>query len=339
MTSGHLITYTNLTFFSNIYFRHLNDTCRQFITDCDSELFTLQFSIKFFVLLDKVQDQVTNHTIRMIIIGPVAQLNRSEIKWIEVRSTKLRAFSYDFSSQVVFHALRYLSFCQYHQFLYQDTFQVSYLRLKFIVNFRKQRLISQLRTTILDDTWEQFLINNYPLQRRRCFQRSIFHITSLITEDCTKQFFFRRRIRFTFRCNLTNQYITRLNTCTDTYDTILVQILSGFLTHVRNIRSQLFHSSLGFTNFEWILFYVYWSQQVFTNHTFIQHDSILVIITFPRHVSNQQILTQSEFSIFSRITFCQNLTFRHTITFIASWPKVDCHILVRFTELRYSIFF
>ena len=315
MTSGHLITYTNLTFFSNIYFRHLNDTCRQFITDCDSELFTLQFSIKFFVLLDKVQDQVTNHTIRMIIIGPVAQLNRGEIKWIEVRSTKLRAFSYDFSSQVVFHALRYLSFCQYHQFLYQDTFQVSYLRLKFIVNFRKQRLISQLRTTILDDTWEQFLINNYPLQRRRCFQRSIFHITGFITEDRTQQFFFRTRIGFSFRGNLTDQDISRFHTGSDADNTVFIQILRSIFTDIGDIGGQLFQTSFRFAHFQWIFIHMYRSKYIVTNDIFRDHDSILIVIPFPGHISHFQVTSECQFTSFRRISFGQDFPFLYALSF------------------------
>jgi len=34
-------------------FSHLNDTSRKFITDSDSKLLTLQFSIQLFVFLDK----------------------------------------------------------------------------------------------------------------------------------------------------------------------------------------------------------------------------------------------------------------------------------------------
>ena len=74
MTTCHLITYTDLTFLSNINFRHLNDTSRKFITNGNSKLFTFQFGIQFFIFLDEIHHQITNHTIDAVIIRPVAQL-------------------------------------------------------------------------------------------------------------------------------------------------------------------------------------------------------------------------------------------------------------------------
>ena len=169
MTTCHLITYTNLTFLSNIYFSHLNDTSRKFITDSDSKLLTFQFSIQFFVFLDKVHNQITNHTISMVITSPVTQLNRSKVKWIKIRSTELRSLSNNFCAQVVFHTLRNLAFSQSHQFLNQNTLQVCNLWFKLIVNLRQQCFIRQFRATVLDYTWEKFLINNNTFQRRRSF--------------------------------------------------------------------------------------------------------------------------------------------------------------------------
>ena len=235
--------------------------------------------------------------------------------------------------------MRNLTFSQSHQFLNQDTFQISYLRFKFIIDLRQQCFIGQFWATILNHTWEKFLIDHNTFQRRRSFQWSIFHITCLITKDGTKQFFFRRRIRFTLRCNLTNHDITRLDTSTDSYDTIFIQVFSSFFTYIRDIRSQLFHTTFCFTNFQRIFLYVNRSQQVFAYHTFVQYDSILIVVTFPRHVSNQQVLTQCQFTLFSRITFSQDVTFLHTLASVANRTQVNRHVLVSLTELRYSIFF
>ena len=338
MATSHLITHTNLTFLSNIYFCHLDNTSRKFITNCNSKLLTFQFSIQLFIFLNEIHHQITNHTVNMIVTCPVAQLNRSKVKWIKIRSTELRTFRNNFRTQIVFHTLRNLTFSQSHQFLNQDTFQVSYLRFKFIINLRQQCFIGQFRATILNHTWEKFLINHHTFQRRRSFQRSIFHVTCLITEDSPKQFFFRRRIRFTLRRNLTNHDITRLDTSTDSYDTVFIQVFGSFFTYIRDIRSQLFHTTFCFTNFQRIFLYVNRSQQVFAYHTFIQYDGILIIVTLPRHISYQQVLTQCQFTLFSRITFSQDITFLHTLAFVTNRTQVNRHVLVSLTELRYSIF-
>ena len=81
------------------------------------------------------------------------------------------------------------------------------------------------------------------------------------------------------------------------------------------------------------------SQQIFTNHTFVQYDGILIVITFPRHISNKQILTQCQFTVLSRITLRQYLAFCYPVTSVADRTKVNSHILVSLAEFRNSIFF
>ena len=80
VATSHLITHTNLTFLSNIYFCHLDNTSRKFITNCNSKLLTFQFSIQLFIFLNEIHHQITNHTVNMIVTCPVAQLNRSKVK-------------------------------------------------------------------------------------------------------------------------------------------------------------------------------------------------------------------------------------------------------------------
>ena len=82
-----------------------------------------------------------------------------------------------------------------------------------------------------------------------------------------------------------------------------------------------------------------WSQNVFTNHAFIQYNSILVVVTLPRHVSYQQVLTQSQLTVSCRITFSQDITFLDALTFFTNRTQVNSHALVGLTEFRNTIFF
>ena len=125
----------------------------------------------------------------------------------------------------------------------------------------------------------------------------------------------------------------------DTDNTALIQILSGIFTYVRNVRSKLFHTSFRFTDFKRIFIDVYRCQYILTNNTFVQHYSILIIISFPRHESHFQILTQSQFPVFGRISFCKNLTGNHTISLMTNRTQIDSCTLICLTELRYCIFF
>ena len=227
----------------------------------------------------------------MLVTGPITQLDGSEVKRIEIRSTELGPFGNHFGTQIILYTLGNLALGQNHQLLNQNPFQVCHLRFKLIVNLGQQSLISQLRATVLNHTREKFLIDDNPFQRRRSLQRSIFHIARLIAEDSAKQFLFGRRVRLAFRRNLANHDIPRFDTGADSHDTVLVQVFSRLFTYVRNIGSQLFHASFRFADLQRILFHMNGSQQVFTHHTFIQNNGILIVISLPRHISHQQVLS------------------------------------------------
>ena len=83
---------------------------------------------------------------------------------------------------------------------------------------------------------------------------------------------------------------------------------------------------------------MYRSQQVLTYNAFIQYNSILVVITFPRHISHQQVFTQCKLTTLSWISFSQDITLLHTLSFITSRTEVNGHALISLTEFRNSVF-
>ena len=78
-------------------------------------------------------------------------------------------------------------------------------------------------------------------------------------------------------------------------------------------------------------------QNVITNHTLRDNDSILIVVTLPRNVSNQQVSTQSQLTVLGSITLCQDITSLNALTLVTDRTQVDGHILVGTTELRNAI--
>ena len=130
----------------------------------------------------------------MLIFCPVTQLNGGEVHITEIGSRELSALTNYFGSHIVLHTLGCVVFSELQELAHQYLLQVGYLTVELIVDLRQQRFVRQFGTTSLDDAGEQTLTDNNTLQRRRCLQRSVFHIASLITEDGAKQLFFRRRV-------------------------------------------------------------------------------------------------------------------------------------------------
>ena len=211
--------------------------------------------------------------------------------------------------------------------------------MELFIQFGQNVLTGSFRFPITYRTLEQLLINNNTFQWRRSFQWSIFHITGFITEDCSQQFFLRTRIGLSFRGNLTNQDISRLNTSPHANDSVFIQILRGLLTYVRNISRQLFQSTFRFTNFQRILVHVNRCKDIIPHDILGDHDSILVVVSFPRHECHFQVPSECQFSLFWRVSFRQYLTFFHTLTFSHDRFQRDRRTLVCTLVFRQVIFF
>ena len=78
-------------------------------------------------------------------------------------------------------------------------------------------------------------------------------------------------------------------------------------------------------------------QDVLTNDTLVQHDSILIVVTLPRHISHEQVAAQGQLTILCSIAFRQDVTLLYTLAFVADRTQVNSHVLVGTTELRNAI--
>ena len=80
-------------------------------------------------------------------------------------------------------------------------------------------------------------------------------------------------------------------------------------------------------------------EHILAYDTLVQHDGILVVVTLPRHVGNQQVAAQCQLTILSGITLGQDVTSLHALSFLADRTQVDGHVLVGAAELRNAILF
>ena len=79
-------------------------------------------------------------------------------------------------------------------------------------------------------------------------------------------------------------------------------------------------------------------QDIFTDYALIQHDGVLIVVTLPRHISHEEVTTQSQFTVFGSITLSKDIALLHTLTFLTDRTKVNNHVLVRAAELRNAVF-
>src|SRR5574344_2335847 len=83
---------------------------------------------------------------------------------------------------------------------------------------------------------------------------------------------------------------------------------------------------------------MYRCKNIFTHDALIQYDSILIVVTLPRHISYKQVTAQCQFTIFCSIALSQDIACLYTLTFTTDWAQVNSHVLVCTTELRNTVF-
>ena len=332
MTTGHLVAHADLTFLGDVYLGHLHDTRGELVADRDVEFLTTQFGIVLLVLLQVVDDGGTNQVVLGGIGRPLAHLYRGVVDFAENSLGKLGALGHDVGTHKVFHTLRNLALCEHEQLVDKYRLQAVHLLFILFVEFGQDGFVAEFRFFLLDGAREEVGTDNDTFQRGGSFQRSILHVAGLVAEDGTQQFLFGRRIGLALGRNLTDHNIAGVHLGTYPDNTTLVEIFGSILAHVGNIGSKFFHTALGLTYLERILVDVNRGEDIFANHTFVQHDGILVVVTLPRHEGHLEVAAQSQLTVFGRITLGENIAGFHTVAFVADRTQVDRGALVGLAE-------
>ena len=64
------------------------------------------------------------------------------------------------------------------------------------------------------------------------------------------------------------------------------------------------------------------------NQVFTKEDSILVVVTFPRHISNDNVVAQRQLAMISGRTICDRLLLEYLVTLVHDRNLVDAGTLV-----------
>ena len=156
-------------------------------------------------------------------------------------------------------------------------------------------------------------VYNYTVCAMRYLKGSITYFSSLLTEDCTEKSLLCSELSLSLRSNLTNENIAGTNLGTNADDSTLIKVLQSVLTYTRNIGCDLFRSKLGITCFTLIFLNVNGSEYIVLYKLLGQKDSILVVVAFPCHESDQRVLTKGNFTLTCRRTICNNIASLYVI--------------------------
>ena len=179
--------------------------------------------------------------------------------------------------------------------------------------------------------------NDNTIQGWISLERSILYVASPVAEDSSQELLLRRRVALALRRNLADEDIAVMDMSTDTYDAILVKVLSRLFTYVRNVGSEFLHASLCVANLKRVLVDMHRGEYVLTHDTLRDDDGVLEVITLPRHERHLQIPTQSQFAISRRIALRKDLPLDDALPWQDYRTQVNTRALIRLLELRQNV--
>ena len=80
-------------------------------------------------------------------------------------------------------------------------------------------------------------------------------------------------------------------------------------------------------------------ENILLNNLFRDYNSILKVITLPGHESHHEVTSKREITLAGCISFAENLTFFHPVTFTHHRAEVHTGVLIGSRELGKSVMF
>ena len=338
VASGHLVAHANLSFLGNVDLGHLDDAAGQLVADGNGKLAALHLGIHELVLLQVIDDKLADELVGVLICGPSAQLHGRIVERVEDRFGNLGTLGNEVDTHVVLHAHALLALGELEQLVHENGFQVGHLAVELIVDGLQARLVLCLGGTCLDGTGEQFLVNDHATERRTGLERGILHVAGLVAEDGAEQLLLGTGVAFALGRNLADHNVAGSHTCADADDTVLVEVLGGFLAHIGDVGGEFLHTALGLAHLQVEFLHMDAGEDILAHHTFVEHNGVLIIVTLPGHVGNQQVLAQCQLAVLGAVAVGQNLALLHTVALADDGAQVDGHVLVGAPELGYAVF-
>ena len=158
---------------------------------------------------------------------------------------------------------------------------------------------------------------------RRRLERRIANIGCLFTKDGAKQPLLRSQFRFALRRNLTHENIAGFDLRTNLDDSLVGEILQRIFSNVWNIAGDLFGAELGITSTALELFNMDRGVDVFAHQLLIDQNSILEVISAPRHEGHHDVTTQSQFALIRASTIGQHIALSNLLPNRHYWALVE----------------
>ena len=210
------------------------------------------------------------------------------------------------NAQRVQHYLQRLTvFLERHVFLRKDPRDdtlvsvtaghlVAYVDLSLCSNIDSDYFVYSRRELCAVRLVEYSYVDDDTLFAVRQLEGRVSDFLGLLAEDSTQHSCFRSEVCLALRSQLADEDVVRLDLGADSDDTFFVEFLEHVAREVRDIPCDLLRSELCVSGFALVLLDVERCEHVVHEQSLVEDDSVLVVIAFPCHESDQEILSEGD---------------------------------------------
>ncbi len=128
-------------------------------------------------------------------------------------------------------------------------------------------------------------------------QGGVADLPGLLAEDGPQQALLSGEVGLALGGDLAHQDVAGVNLRADADDAVLVQVLQGVLAHVGDVPGDLLGAQLGVAGVDLILLDVDGGIQVLPDQALVEQHGVLVVVAFPGHEADQDVLAQGDLAL------------------------------------------
>ena len=167
----------------------------------------------------------------------------------------------------------------------------------------------------------------------RHFERRVAHLARLVAEYGAQQTLLGREVGFALRRDLTDENIARIDLRAYANDTVLVEVFERLGADVGNVARDFLRAELGVARFGLVFIDMNRSKYVVLGNALADKDSVLVVVSFPAHKSDEHVFAERELGLRRGMSVRKHLPRSHAFALAHYRTLVNARALVRADEL------
>ena len=209
------------------------------------------------------------------------------------------------------------------EFVDEFVLEVGDFHVELLFRFGEEFFLAGALFAVADHAGEEFFVDDDTTYRGRNLEGGVFDVAGLVAEDGAEEFLFWSGVALALRSDFADEDVALFDLGADADDTVFVKVFGGVAADIGDVAGELLVTALGFAYFEGEFLDMDAGVDILADHAFADNDSVLEVVTLPRHEGNHHVASQSKFAALCGVAFAEHLTLLDLVAFADDRTEVD----------------